>query len=295
MTNTNLCQFGELALEALPGHIHLSKNLPPFYDFAPWRLIADLVRDQIRSGQLTCEPTLIDIGANIGDSAALWRNHFASQVTCIEPSERFYGLLQKNSKQIGNCVLVKKLYNASMNVNLLRFTSDDQTGSTEVCGGSEIKTPLGRQSFNVISLEEILELSPSPSVLKTDTDGFDVPILRDVFEKLGASAVTILPIIFTEGPTSAQMESIDSVMEACDIYGKFIALGYSATVFTNFGHLYCHCGPSIQTLVSCFLSLRQGIINRRTPCHYFDIVFSTNNSTFEVVQEYARIYTPSNK
>jgi FkbM family methyltransferase len=127
----------------------------------------------------------IDVGANIGDSAAILNHHSQIPVLCIEGNPKFISILKKNVLQFSNIkVEASFVGEAKEKVNTINYGGTARIEKAE--SGIEVKT-----------MEEILEHHNDffdSKLLKIDTDGFDFKVIR-------ASKVLlqqVKPIIFFE-------------------------------------------------------------------------------------------------
>jgi hypothetical protein len=106
---------------------------------------------------------IVDIGANVGDTAAEMRAHTAAPILCVEPDDRFFAILRRNAQQLQPVELAH----------------------TAVGG------PHGKP------LTQILTEHPafaSPALVKIDTDGMDVPIVLANLDLLAR----LKPVLFFE-------------------------------------------------------------------------------------------------
>lgn len=147
---------------------------------------------------------VVDVGANVGDTAASIRAESDVPILCIEGDERFFSLLERNAARLGDVELERAFVEAPARGSLLRRMGTARI----VAGDAELPSkPLVR----------ILEEHPRfarPALLKLDTDGMDVPILLanlDLLERL-------LPILFFE---------YDPHLGATpEIFDRLAAIGY---------------------------------------------------------------------
>jgi FkbM family methyltransferase len=164
-----------------------SHNLP--------RILADLpdygrnVAELVRALQAP-EPIVIDVGANIGDTALLLAR-FApgARVLCIEGDEQFLPFLTSNTSQIPNVTIAQAILSDRNAAIKGRFASHQGTAHLvlEEAGGA----------FETRTLDDLLRDYPRfsrPDVIKIDTDGFDAPIMRGARDVLASSR----PVLFYE-------------------------------------------------------------------------------------------------
>jgi FkbM family methyltransferase len=149
----------------------LSHQLPyyrlwfPEYDLALGRL-AKAVAERYPQG------SVVDIGANVGDSAAVVRAVCALPILCIEGEPRFFALLERNALRLGPAI------------HLARALVGDGSASAPASLTSRAGTARlveGQVETRLESLESILAREPAlppPALVKIDTDGFDCRIIE---------------------------------------------------------------------------------------------------------------------
>jgi FkbM family methyltransferase len=124
---------------------------------------------------------VVDIGANVGDTAAIVRAHSAAPVLCVEGDEMFFDLLRRNVEQLGDVEVERAFVEAPAAGGVARGR-----GTARVVAGAE--------ELPSKALGAILDDHPRfarPALLKLDTDGMDVPILLANLELLERVRSTI--------------------------------------------------------------------------------------------------------
>lgn len=115
---------------------------------------------------------MIDVGANVGDTIARLPPFSGAKFLCIEPSPRFFGFLVRNYLHDPAVTPVQALVGESnggaANVDEIR----GGTGHVVAAAGGEI--PM----FTVDHLVTIHPAFAGANLLKVDTDGFDLNVLR---------------------------------------------------------------------------------------------------------------------
>lgn len=206
----------------------------------------------------------IDIGANIGDTAALLRKHVPMPVLCIEGHPNFIGLLRTNVARMGPGVEIETCFIGQEGgfVDIQRTQAKSGTASVVDALTSHAPT----HAIPVHSLETVLAKHPrfaQARLVKLDTDGFDFPILVQ-----SASVLHRLkPVLFFEYDPSftAQGEA-----EARQAIATLDALGYARyLVYDNFGNFLLSVDNPAR-----FIELNSYLRNnRKHGCviYYFDI------------------------
>ncbi|MCX6186042.1 MAG: FkbM family methyltransferase [Bacteroidetes bacterium] len=131
--------------------------------------------------------SVIDVGANIGDSVAIIHNYVNSPILCIEGNEMYLPLLRKNTSSI---------HNVSIEAS---FVGDEEitVKAQSKQGTAFLEESIKDEGIKVKKISAILDKHPTfknSKLFKTDTDGFDNKILKGAksfFEE-------IKPVIFFE-------------------------------------------------------------------------------------------------
>jgi FkbM family methyltransferase len=127
---------------------------------------------------------VVDVGANVGDTAAAIRARSDVAVLCIEGDERFFALLEQNATAFEPVELERA------------FVEGPGHGRIERAAGTA-RLAAGKDVLPSKPLALILDEHPRfarPSLLKLDTDGMDVPILLANVELLAR----LEPVLFFE-------------------------------------------------------------------------------------------------
>jgi FkbM family methyltransferase len=121
-------------------------------------------------GEKYPDSTMIDIGANIGDTAALMASSCRNRLLLVEPSDYYFGLLQRNSTCWPNPTVLKKV--------LVGAESAAQLGVFHWGGTAEFVQ--GEIADAKVPTERLCNLtSEHVCFVKTDTDGYDFQLLLD--------------------------------------------------------------------------------------------------------------------
>ena len=171
--------------------------------------------------------SLIDIGANIGDSAAFVRREGPWPVLCVEGDELFFSLLEKNTRGMPDVERARAFVGEP----------DDQKSweSNRERGTAALTSSKDGKGIKLQPLDALLKNHPRFSrarFLKIDTDGFDGQVLR------GAKSLLMRehPVLFFEYDVDCLERNGDSA-EAVRNFLK--DLDYSGVLlYDNFGELY---------------------------------------------------------
>ena len=163
---------------------------------------------------------IIDIGANVGDTAAIIRANCDAPILCIEGDAYFFKLLQNNIERAGMRDIE----------TCFAFVGNEQreiSGGLRHTAGTAVYSSDAMQSTSQIPLSAILEEFPvfqKSKLLKIDTDGFDCQILARELEWLSKTR----PVAFIEyDPHMTKMQGYDSARVISDM----ASVGYKLAVF----------------------------------------------------------------
>ena len=140
-------------------------------------------------------PVVLDVGANIGQSAAGFRHLLpGSIIHCFEPNRSAYLELEQNTAGLADLHLNQVAVGATTGV-LRFFEYDDSQMSSFLSGG-----PAGRGTItdevdvSVITLDDYCsELGIARvDLLKIDTQGYDLEVLKGTEGLLGSGRVGLV-------------------------------------------------------------------------------------------------------
>lgn len=193
----------------------LSHNLPFYlHDSPEYGAAIGRIARQIRG-------PVIDVGANVGDTAALVRTVTEAPILCIEGDRHFFTILRRNAAQFRPPPELEHAFVAG-ETGTVRGTLRREGGTTQLVAGAGDDVP-------VRTLSEILAGHPGfagPRLVKIDTDGFDVPIILAELELLAR----LRPVLFFEYDPSLGAEPV--------VFERLFEIGYRrAHVYVNSGEL----------------------------------------------------------
>ncbi|MCK6104968.1 MULTISPECIES: FkbM family methyltransferase [unclassified Brevundimonas] len=124
---------------------------------------------------------IIDIGANVGDTAAYIRTHAANPIVCVEGGQNFLDHLHHNAKIIDSdhIHIVDRFVSPNNSTSLsASFIEDRGTGRLVFDDGQELQS---------ITTSNLLRYARNIgdgdiALVKTDTDGMDALIVRDLLD-----------------------------------------------------------------------------------------------------------------
>jgi FkbM family methyltransferase len=168
----------------------------------------------------------IDIGANVGDTAAIVRAHSNLPILCIEGSEFYYELLKENIHQLKGEI--------ELECTLVDSANAERQGSLSVQNGTATfhtdSSDGTRRRF--ARLDSILARHPrfqSSKILKIDTDGMDGRVLEGALEWISDAQ----PVLFWEHDIGRDSAAGGPGL---DIFERLREIGYrTGLVFDNTG------------------------------------------------------------
>lgn len=181
--------------------------------------------------------SIIDIGANIGDTVALFRSYQVDQmVYCVEGDPGYYELLQQNAKQFKNVQLFRA------------FLGEETATATFEVDKSEGTAKLNTVTSNEIRLKKLDDLVKEDQLqnvklLKIDTDGFDLKIIRGGLQLIEEQK----PVIFFEFDAVSITEQKE---DGPAIFKLLKERGYNKILFyDNYGRLLLPVNADDETAI----------------------------------------------
>lgn len=168
---------------------------------------------------------VIDVGANVGDTVLFIKNREDVPVICIEGDPYYYDLLKKNTAQFPD-VQTLQVFLSDKDEKLKAALHIDR-GTLSVNEKAE-----GRE-ISVVSLDSIINANPARfadvKILKTDTDGYDMKILRGAWNFLAERS----PVLFFEYDRVFLQQQNE---EGIDMLRRLAGMGYYRIFFyDNYG------------------------------------------------------------
>ena len=160
------------------------------------------------AGEKYPDQAIIDIGANVGDSAALIASHCTNDLILIEASDYYFPFLEKNTAHYRNHITLEKT---------LLSDGGAVTGQLQHWGGTAFFSE--GEGSQCIQTRRLMSITPRDvCFIKSDTDGFDFKILLDSLEWL---AVQRPALLFEDQILTS--EDISTANHLCD---ELAGIGY---------------------------------------------------------------------
>jgi FkbM family methyltransferase len=173
----------------------------------------------------------IDIGANVGDTAAILRGFSRFPILCIEGNKKFFAIMQHNLTSFKDDVYCAYSF-VGPATGLFKGMVHSEGGTAFL-----VENQNTSEEIEVRSLDDILNgysLFRASKMMKIDTDGFDSRIL--ISEKNFLSQAK--PVIFMEyDPFSSERYGDDCFL----VFDMFRTIGYESIM------VYDNCGDYLLT------------------------------------------------
>lgn len=221
---------------------------------------------------------ILDIGANVGDSALAIRSACNLTIWCVEGEKYYLKYLKKNLGAFRNDISIYEFFLGSKR-DLIRI--DVQNNGTT----ARIKNSDSGQYIQVCHPSEIYEQELNSnlanpgrkniSFIKIDTDGFDFSILTGFLPYIEKNS----PELYFEyevNDKKTHNESIEIISKLCD-------LGYEFVIFDNFGNLMRTADN-----VDAFIEINKYLISCKENgggIYYCDVLASKNSAIIKEASE----------
>lgn len=212
------------------------------------------------------ESWIIDIGANVGDTLFMMLQYTSANILAVEPTERFYKLLNKNVETASICdrqIILENSFisqekgkhyvsDVSNGTAVMIYHSDENENRTRSISMSELLSEKG------ICFEKI-------KFIKCDTDGYDADCLMSCAEGLKKGDIWL----YWENyllPDCSNFENLNK------LYAYLSEMGYSVFyIFDNYGNFLCKGGVDSCYIINGYLKRIYTEWSQRT-FHYVDIL-----------------------
>lgn len=169
---------------------------------------------------------VVDVGANIGDTALLAAAKVGPQnirIICLEADEQYLPILKANTENIDVEIICAIVGSSSKEEHVALRRSQGGTGAIVTSS----------RAAPVLALDDIL-INQAPDLIKIDTDGYDIEVLRGARQCLQ----TISPHLFVEySPYHVRVHGRE---EPINMFSLLRNMGYSTTIiYDNAGYPIC--------------------------------------------------------
>ncbi len=203
-------------------YIPLSHNLPIVL-FSSKNYNTNLGRISNYIAEKYSKLSIIDIGANVGDTVALLRSFNNTQLLCIEGEKPYFELLKKNTNQFTDVTCVNFF---------LGEKNDEINATVKVDRGTSKLAFDDINKVDIKTLDSVLENFKefqNSKLIKIDTDGYDFKILKGSHTLLLNSR----PVIFVEFDPNLMRANGEDIFS---LFAFFTEYQYENIIFyDNFG------------------------------------------------------------
>ncbi|HWU33390.1 MAG TPA: FkbM family methyltransferase [Marmoricola sp.] len=160
-----------------------------------------------RTAQAAGLNTVLDVGANVGQYATLLRSGgFNGHIFSVEPLDDAYEILQKRAIKDGRWTVINAAVGAEPGTLTIHKASNSYSSSllpitarhTDVAPDS---VTIGEQEVEVRTVAELIatyNVDPTRTLLKVDTQGYEMPVLDGAGSHLTDFAALQLEMSFVE-------------------------------------------------------------------------------------------------
>jgi FkbM family methyltransferase len=226
------------------------------------------------ASHINIDETIIDIGANVGDSlAGMIEQNSNCSYLCIEADEYFFDFLCKNTQRIQAKISNSKIFvnNSLVGKNITGVSLEGERGTKHavIDSNGKIKSK---------PLDEIVSMYPKINnirLLKSDVDGFDYDVINSSLEVVKKYK----PLIFFE----CQYDFKWQLNGYLKLFNTLNSLGYDRyVVLDNFGDIMLQTSEIkiIKQLIE-YIERQNNKESTRT-IYYFDILAVHKNDTLNI-------------
>ncbi len=211
--------------------------------------------------------TVIDIGANVGDTIAIIKTAIELPVIGIEGDQIAYQFLEKNTAQFQNITLLKEFLGEKKET--IQVSLEKSGWNTTIVPSSESGEVVHLKTLDEVLLENKLQ-TKTLKLLKIDTEGFDTIILRGALDLIANQH----PVVYFEYNRS----NMDAIKE--DGLSTLFSLekyGYQSVIFfDNKGRYIITLGIHQKDLIT---EMHNYADEHKSGIAYFDIcLFHSSDS-----------------
>lgn len=224
---------------------------------------------------------LIDVGANIGDTAQNLRLAGLNfPILAIEGNDEYFNYLEQNQHIIKNIDICKVLLSDKEETINAKLNSQNGTAGF-------VKSNESSQVLPLDTLLESFQQYKNSKLLKIDTDGFDNIILKGASNYINNAK----PIIYMEYDPNFLIKNNNYGL---DIFKYLHSLGYNnAIMYQNFGEYMCSFNLDNEEFIS---EMRDFFYKNNRICYADLLLFNnTDLKLFEEVRNQERNYFKSEK
>lgn len=233
------------------------------------------------SKYIEAKSTVIDIGANCGDTlASMYDANQNLTYICVEADEGFFDLLKRN-------VLRIKAFDENASIHTVKALVGKNITNVSLEGSGGTKKAIVGDSRNTLlsqSIDDIVSLTKTTNIrlLKTDVDGFDYDVIDSAESILNSD----LPIIFFECEFDHLFQKTGYEQTIANLQSK----GYENwVIFDNFGEVVLRTNDTRNINQLLEYVWRQNTKGATRTIHYYDVLATTKKDSAlidKVIEDY---------
>ena len=180
---------------------------------------AGLIRLVQALQQLGRGGTVIDIGANVGDSCAIIHRLSTLPILCLEASDFFFPYLETNIRDhFADRTTARQAF-------IVAAPGDTATGLYHIAGTARAVAQPRSESAATLTMAEVLDLAGAVALLKIDVDGLDLGLAAAALDH-GTPRHPIYFELELDGDTLDKVRAYSQ--RALALFAKAAATGYGA-------------------------------------------------------------------
>ncbi|MEO6922426.1 MAG: FkbM family methyltransferase [Bryocella sp.] len=217
--------------------------------------------------------TVIDVGANIGDTAAIVEQQLPNvcRYLCIEPDVRLAELCRENHADNSRVQVVQSFIGEDEGARVQLSDNENRANPATklVVAGEESENDAAKLTRLDTAARTFVEHNGGINLIKVDTEGYDFSVLRSGWEILGKYH----PSIFLEWYPELLLDLQETPQRG---FHELAELGYvHMVIFTKQGDFYCKISNPDNRFFEALASLALTDFER---C-YFDVFVTCSEET----------------
>jgi len=202
---------------------------------------------------------VIDVGANIGDTACVIKNRIDVPIICFEGDDICFNLLNKNMKQFGNVKVYKQFLGEKK--EKIKVSLEKGGWNTTILPDSKGSNEIQITTIDDMALE--IKNLDNYKLIKIDTEGHDTKIIRGALDYIK----NVHPVIFFEYNRDCFSKINEKGIDTLNILKEN---GYNTTLFyESSGRLFAKTNLNDTELIN---DLHEAVDGFNSSIYYWDIM-----------------------
>ncbi|GAA0621828.1 hypothetical protein GCM10009547_25740 [Sporichthya brevicatena] len=186
---------------------------------------SDLARDIERRLPTYCPENILDIGANVGQSTRAFRRRFPrSNIYCVEPVRSTFEELYKNTRRLPRVWQLQAAVGAQPGVARMECPPEASDRARILATASGAGANVATEEVEVTTVDLLCDRWQLSDVglLKIDTEGFDLEVLRGATDVLRRQRVDLVEAEVAMNPRNDTHVPFESVKKFLEPHGYFL-------------------------------------------------------------------------